>query len=244
MFLTTRVFQSLIDIPTLKIRSLKVDNEVSRITGVDLLIRRVGLYLEHLEIGIGEETEREKVFESIINSCDKIKLLYLYDIGDKNIPQLFKLITQFNKHLKYLSLQIKYYCAYNIENNLKTSSMILKGLGQILPDSLEYLDLCLTINSKDLKTFLNNCKNVRLDKLLVQNHHCKNVDITFKVLKKFVEKTKVKNFAYHTNVHFNPKNSEHRNLEKLISKIQPFVKMKRYNDLVIKFSDLISFNTR
>jgi len=83
----------------LKIKSLKV---VGLISGINLLLQKVGPYLEHLELGIWEG--EEKAFEYIINSCDKIQFLYFYGICyEKIIPQLFKLI-HINKYLKYLSL--------------------------------------------------------------------------------------------------------------------------------------------
>jgi len=131
-------------------------------------------------LALDEYTEREKAFESIVNYCDKVQFLYLYEIGKENIHQVFKLITHVSRHLKYLTLQSN-------EHNVKI----------ILPDSLKYLDLCFAIDQNDLKIFLDNCKHIRLDDLLVQNYNLKNVDITFRVLKEFVEEKKLKKFAYH-----------------------------------------------
>ncbi len=86
-----------------------------------------------------------------MNYCDKMKFLHLSFIGlEKNIPRLYELITHTNKHLKYLSLQF-------------LPSFVLKGLGQILPDSLEYLNLELDVDPNDLKIFLNNCNHVMLN---------------------------------------------------------------------------------
>ncbi len=115
--------------------------------------------------------------------------------------------------------------------------MILKGLGQILPNSLEYLDLDLGIESNHLKNFLDNCEHVELNKLLVRNRSTKNLDVTFNILKTFVREKKVKNFAYQVNCYFDPDNLEHQNLEKLVSETQHFVKLKRYSDLTIRISD-------
>ena len=113
-------------------------------------------------------------------------------------------------------------------------------MGQILPDSLEHLDLNLSIDPNDLKTFLNNCRHlVGLDKLLVKNCSSNNIDIILNVLKDFVKGNKVKNFAYQVgnSFRFNPDNLEHRALENLANDIQNFVKMKRYSDLVVRISD-------
>src|SRR6266498_204864 len=122
-------------------------------------------------------------------------MILLFD-GLKYITHLksLELIIHINRHLKYLSLQIKYHWSYNIENNLKISLMILKVLGQILPDSLEYLDLCLAIDPNDLKHFLDSYKHDGLNKLLIKNIHFVHIDTTFKVLKEFVEEKKIKRF--------------------------------------------------
>ena len=116
--------------------------------------------------------------------------------------------------------------------------MVLKGLGQTLPDSLKYLDLELLINPDDLKIFLGHCKHiVRLNKLLVSNCYIKNIDITFNILKEFVREKRIQNFAYEIHDYLDLNKLEHQNLEKLVSEIQPFVNMKRYSDLVIRISD-------
>ena len=47
--------------------------------------------------------------------------------------------------------------------------MILKVLGQFLSETLEYLDMNLVIDPKELKKFLNHCKNLELKKLLIRN---------------------------------------------------------------------------
>jgi len=115
--------------------------------------------------------------------------------------------------------------------------MILKELGQILPDSLKYLNLDLEIFPNGLKIFLDNFKHVGLNKLLVRNNNDKNIDVTFNLLKEFVKNNKIKNLAYLVNNNFNPHNLEHRKLEMLVSEAQSFVIMKRYNDLVVRISD-------
>src|SRR5688572_30459999 len=134
----------------LKIKSLSVymqDLKKDKL-GTDLLIQHASLYLENIELGIHKETEARKAYESIINYCDKIKFLKL-SWDNNNISQIYKLISHLN-HLKYLSFQ-------NYGGN---GSTILRGLGQILPASLRYLELYFEMDPNDLKIFLNNCKHI------------------------------------------------------------------------------------
>ncbi len=189
--------------------------------------------MEHLELKLLESTERKKAFEGVVNYCDKIKFLHLSYIYD--VPELYELIIHTNKHLKYLTIQ-------NYENDLKASSMILKGLGQILSDSLEYLNLIFVIDPNDLKIFLDNCKHdVGLNKLLLSNYNFKDHYITFNVLKEFVREKKIKDFAYQVNDNFDPKNIEHCKLDKLVGEVQDCVKLKRYSDIVVNFDDLLIY---
>ncbi|CAG8611417.1 2649_t:CDS:1 [Funneliformis mosseae] len=221
---TVRDFQSLLVHPNpLKIKTLRVHGRTS---GINLLLQKVGLNLQHLDLMLFEHDEREKAFDSIINYCFEIKLLYLSWIHEDDTQQLFKLITRVN--IKYLSLEYSMY----FEN-----LTLLKQLGQLLPNSLRYLDLCLFIDPNDLKIFLNNCKHIKLSYLLVKNFNVNNVDLTFSRLKEFVKNQRVKNFAYQI-CSFDPNNDEHNNFEKLFDEIQPFVTMNKYSDLIIKISDL------
>src|SRR5205085_10274145 len=107
--------------------------------------------------------------------CEKIKFLHLTGISYENISQLFKLITLFNNHLKYLTLEIKYHYFNSKEieemkspnfdcknvdqkDDLAVSSIILNKLGQLLPIGLRYLDLYLVFNPEDLKSFFEHSK--------------------------------------------------------------------------------------
>ena len=83
-----------------------------------------------------------KLFDTIIEFCDKIKFLQLNNIDFMDISQLskmIKMILNFNNCLKYLTLEVKF--RTDSEDNLKLSSIILKELGKSLPLSLHYLDL-------------------------------------------------------------------------------------------------------
>ena len=95
--ITAQFFQPLLDTPTpLKIKTLRVSGPIS---GIALLLQKVGPYLKHLELAIHEEN----TLKCIMNSCETIKFLSL-SIGDPNLLQLYELIIHLKHHLKYLSL--------------------------------------------------------------------------------------------------------------------------------------------
>ena len=74
-------FQSLLDDPfPLKINSLKVDSNIS---GIDLLLQKVGSFLENLNLRIYDNIEQRKAYESVVIYCNKIKFLnlsYIYNL--------------------------------------------------------------------------------------------------------------------------------------------------------------------
>ncbi|CAG8644278.1 14084_t:CDS:1 [Funneliformis caledonium] len=230
--LTAQVFQQLFVIPTpftpLKIKSLRVEDECS---GIGLLIQEFGPYLEYLDLKLWEIADRKIALESIINYCDRIQYLCLAKFNHENIPQIYKLIAHNSQHLKYLTLH-----PTNVDG-LQVSSSLLKGLGPTLPDSLEYLNLCLNVVPNDLYNFLCNIMHVGLKSLLAKNNHVCDVDTTFGVLKEFVMEKKIKHFAYHVNGYFNAKNLEHCKLDHLVNEFQHFAVMKRYGDLALGISD-------
>ncbi|CAG8714198.1 192_t:CDS:1 [Funneliformis mosseae] len=237
--ITSRFLQPLLDIPTpLKIKSLKV---IGLFPKLALLLQKIGSYLEHLELYLFDDDERDASFESIMRFCDKIKFLYLSNFDQQNVTQLYELITHVNKHLRYLSIRNERLFLndnYFLPKSCKIiNSMIFKGLGQILPDSLEYLCLDFEIKPKDLKVFLDHCQHVGLKKILVRNDDRNFIDETFRILKEFVEGKRVKYFAYELSRPIKPKHSKYRNLKMLASEVQPFVKMRKYSDLIITISD-------
>ncbi|CAI2169966.1 19648_t:CDS:1, partial [Funneliformis geosporum] len=92
----------------------------------------------------------------------------------------------------------------------------------------------------DLKVFLDNCRHVGLKKLLVKlvkNNYDDLIDETFSILKEFVVSKKVKYFAYELAYLFQQGNPKYKNLEKLASEVQLFVKMRKYSDLIVTISD-------
>ncbi|RIA79744.1 hypothetical protein C1645_840012 [Glomus cerebriforme] len=112
--------------------------------------------------------------------------------------------------------------------------MILNELSKSLPLSLNYLDLNLVINPNDLQNFLKNFNQINLKRLLIRNRSSCNLDITLNILKEFIkENNSLDSFSYciRNNSNF------HNNLELLVKEIQSFVRMKSYDDLVIKVDD-------
>src|SRR4051794_5607200 len=75
---------------------------------------------------------RSKLFNLIIDFCEKIKFLHLDYMDSTNISQLTKIIIHFNNYLKYpLGIQIHSYGFYDtsdVVDDLKTSSRILREL--------------------------------------------------------------------------------------------------------------------
>ena len=80
---------------------------------------------------------RGKLFDTIIDFCEKIKFLHLYNIDLSNIPQLPKMIFKFENYLKYLTLEVKFR-----QDGLEISSMILEELSKSLPPSLLRFKSC------------------------------------------------------------------------------------------------------
>jgi len=223
------VIQPLLYIPTpLKVKFLTISGNIEDINSIQSLIQKVGPYLEFLELNIYNIIMREKVLESITNHCNRIQFLYLKNINHKNIPQLIKLITNLNHCLKYLTLENNDY--YHSDNTVKVSTMMLEGLGQSLLDSLEYLNLYLYFDQNDLQSFLNNYKNDKLKKLLIRNKIINDVH-TLNVLMEFVKKKNLEYLFYGVHKYFD------NSLDDLIKDIQPYVKIRKYEDLVIKISD-------
>ena len=101
--------------------------------------------------------------------------------------------------------------------------------------SLHYLDLSLIINPDDLQFVFENCKQVELKKLLIRNWSKNNIDTTLKVIKDFVKEKKLEFLAYYIADRYSACN---KSLEKLVEETQSFIKMKKYDDLVIRISEI------
>src|SRR5256885_17224463 len=151
-----------------------------------------------------------------------------------------KMIVKFNDYLKYLTLEVKYRYYFNDfndeENCLKVSSLVLEELSKSLPLSLHYLDLNLAINQNDLKSFFEKIKQVELKRLLIRNRSRNNVSTTLEVIRDFVKESSLEFLAYGFGKVLSDEEREfHMSLEK---ETQSFIKMMKYNDLVIKVSEI------
>jgi hypothetical protein len=233
----------------LKIKTFVIDddqeltNSSEKFTSIQLLIQKIGPYIENLALSIIYDSElRRNLFNIIIDSCEKIKFLHLDYVDIVNVPQLYKMIVNANNYLKYLTLEIDYY-SDNVDR-LKISSMILKDLSKSLPHSLYYLNLHLIINPDDLQIALENCKQADLKKLLIRNDYNENYEVaTFKVIKDFAKEKNLESLSYNIESSLNSNgvdvhHSHNKSLGKLAEEIQSFTKMRRYDDLVIKISEM------
>ncbi|CAI2162573.1 2177_t:CDS:1 [Funneliformis geosporum] len=224
------VIQPLLDIPTpLKINSLTISCKITTIVLLQLLFQKIGSYLEHLELSIYNNIMRGKALESIIENCDKIKFLNLNNLNVIDNPRLFKLITNSSDHLKYLSLK---YNNYNLGVNVDS----LEGLGQILTGSLEYLNLCLPFNPGNLRSFLNSYRGGGIKKLIIRNKNYNTTHGTLNDLKDFVKTKDLNYLSYRIENEYYDDNVIHV-LEELVKEILIYVKMKNYEDLIVKISD-------
>ena len=118
--------------------------------------------------------------------------------------------------------------------------MILKDLIKLLPHSLYYLDLGLMINSKDLQIAFENCKQIELKKLLIRNRRKNNEGTTLKVIKDFAKEKNLEFLSYNIGKSSSriEDDMRHKSLEKLVEEVQSFAKVRRYDDLAIKVSEI------
>ena len=100
-----------------------------------------------------------------------------------------------------------------------------------------YLDLNLIINPDDLQITFENYKHIELKKLLIRNWSQNNIDITLKVIKDFIKERKLEFLAYFIGRQLSFEDDNR--LEKLVEEIQSFIKMVKYDDLVIKISEIM-----
>ena len=171
---------------------------------------------------------RKKVFNSVIEFCEKIRFLRLNIIDSDDFTKLSKMIHKFNDSLKYLTIETK--------STTAISSIILSELGKILPHSLFYLDLRLFLDSKYLQIFFEDCSQIELKRLLFKvscYNKCK--DCNLKIIKDFVKGKNIESLAYNITLDHNKVLC--KNLENLIEEIQSFVRMDMHDDLVIKISN-------
>jgi hypothetical protein len=235
------IIQPLLNINNpLKIKTLVITDEMDRHEEILLLIQKIGSYIENLVLGIYKDDLRRKLFDTIIDFCEKIKFLSLYAIDFTNIAQLFKMIFNFGKYLKYLTLGIKLPDVIT-DKGCSISSIILKELSNILPLSLHYLDLNLIINPDDLKIALENFKQIELKKLLIRNWSYYDTVTTLKVIRDFIEENNFKYLeflGYYVGNNSKLLSEEVESLEKLVEEIQLFIKIMECDDIAVKVSEI------
>ncbi|PKK72718.1 hypothetical protein RhiirC2_848199 [Rhizophagus irregularis] len=204
--------QSLLNISIpLKIKTLILDDNVIQSSfPFQLLFHNIGPYLKYLVI-IYQPYFIEDFYEFIIQYCEKIEFLYLTEIINNYENLFFQIMELFNNNLRYLTLEVKG----------KLGKNFLKELGQSLPINLEYLDLYFDLDPINLTHFFEN---------LVKN----NLKATLYVIKEFVKGKNLEYLTYAITNQFVLSN----NLKNLIKETENIVKMKMYDDLIIRPSDI------
>src|SRR5438876_589100 len=109
------IIQPLLNITTpLKIKTFVFfGNLFEDFTSIQLLIQKIGSYIENLVLSICDYELSNELFDIIIDSCKKIKFLHLNNIDLGNISQLSRILN-FNNYLKYLTLEFKFH-GYNYD---------------------------------------------------------------------------------------------------------------------------------
>ncbi|GET62521.1 hypothetical protein GLOIN_2v1777510 [Rhizophagus irregularis DAOM 181602=DAOM 197198] len=143
--------------------NLNKKSEILQINSLELLLQKSGVYLEsfeYLKFDINQQ-----LIELIEKYCGNIKNLYLYTSRYHIISSVLNLIENIKQNLNYLSI----HSFDESISGIRSSSTILRNLGQILPLELEYLNLILNIAVSDFKIFLENIQNTFISKLLIKN---------------------------------------------------------------------------
>src|SRR5204862_6068511 len=113
--------------------------------------------------------------------------------------------------------------------------------------SFYYLDLNFEINPDDLQIAFDICKQIELKKLLIRNYSgnsLDNFDASLNIIKDFInENNNLAFLAYKFEDIFASNLSDkhyesYESLENLVKNTQPFVKVVKYDDLVVKVSDI------
>jgi hypothetical protein len=230
----TKFIQQIINVTKpFKLKSLTL-NEILQIESLELLMQKFGNDLENFGIIVQNEPQKSlQLFELAIKYCHKIKFLYLpIGLNNQNIDIIFSLIENNRQNLNYLSID-----ADDSSNHL--SSIILRNIGQILPSKLEYLDLGLSINGKDLEIFLKNSQNTFIKKLLINNEKVNENEDIFPYIKEYImEKKRIKYLAILETFH-----GKSEDLSSLKDKVKEFelydIQVLHYKELLINIYDFI-----
>ena len=115
---------------------------------------------------------------------------------------MFDLIKHFGKALNYINISnIGHHASHHIQSSselIKLGSIILQGLGQILPSKLEGFKLQLSFTVSDFEVFLRNSKNTFIIRLLISNEmQVESEDNFLPYIEEYiVKKKKVKYIAF------------------------------------------------
>ncbi|CAG8640575.1 9413_t:CDS:2, partial [Rhizophagus irregularis] len=259
--LKLEIVQHLSEIKNLRIKTLAIVNNNNYITRgnlyidilqYQLLLHKIGSHLENLILSIDFDIKKD-IFQSILHYCEKIKFIHFTKLNHDNIPDLNDLILNFSNTLKYLTLDIdciRITTPYMedddsnvIQNMKKTSTLLLQQLGQLLPPTLEYIDLFLIIDPINLEIFLNNIKHIKnLKKLLLRNSREFYLDENLKLLKDFIiEMFSIKYFSYRIGKgadtlewDLGGNNSKEKEKSK---EFESFVKVRKYSEVMVRMTE-------
>ena len=217
---------------SLKLRGLTIDDETFQIESFQLLLQLSGDHLENIGFGSLKSNElKQQLHELIIKYCTNIKFICIVGIDDQNIYLAFDLIKHFGEALNYIYISnIGHHVSHNIQSSselIKLGSIILQGLGQILPSKLEGLKLHLSFTVSDFEVFLRNSKNTFIIRLLIRNEmQVESGDIFLPYIEEYIiKKKKVKYIAFMINDFI----GRNRDLSSLKDEVK---KIKSYNIMV------------
>ncbi|PKK64510.1 hypothetical protein RhiirC2_787384 [Rhizophagus irregularis] len=219
-----------------KLKSLFL-HETLQIESLKLLIQKSGNYLENFGISFGiTDNESQQLLPLIIKYNSKIKYLETTWLDNESVYLLFSLIENITQNLSYLIIN---YIDFNYFDRHNISSIILQNLGQILPLKLEYLNLILSVNTSDLKIFLENFQNTFIKKFLIRNTKNDESQDIFPYIKEYiVKKKRVKYLAISKT--FYGENEDLFFQKDVVKEFQLHdIQVLNYDDLLIDFYNFI-----
>ncbi|RIA81865.1 hypothetical protein C1645_789404 [Glomus cerebriforme] len=250
-YLKSEIIEHLSNIKNLKIKTLSIINRDGSANNFQyqLLLLKIGSHLENLILSI----DKNDTLQNISHFCEKIKFIHFTKLKQDSIPELNRLILNFGTTLRYLTLDIDDYSyvispfqyikrVSGIQDMEKSSILLLQQLGQLLPPTLEYIDLFLILDPINLKTFLINCKHLKLSRLLLRNKIEFYLDFTLQLLKEFIiEMNSIQYLAYRIgkgvdSLEWDLGGNKLKEKEKA-REFDPYVKVKNYNEVVIRKSE-------
>ncbi|RGB22099.1 hypothetical protein C1646_776653 [Rhizophagus diaphanus] len=219
-----------------KLKSLFL-HETLQIESLKLLIQKSGNYLEKFGISFGiTDNESQQLLPLITKYSGKIKYLVTTWLDNENVYLLFSLIENITQILSYLTIN---YIDFNYFDRHNISLIILQNIGQILPLKLEYLNLILSVNTSDLKIFLENFQNTFIKKLLIGNmKNDESQDILPYIKECIVKKKRVKYLAISKT--FYGENEDLFFQKDVVKEFQLYdIQVLNYDDLLINFYNFI-----